>query len=152
MNFERMGMIPPQEKASNEKEGNESLINQATSFEDLAKSIETNNISIQGSQEVFTPDMLKNVIAKIQSREWPLNAATGRDGFRAKVAELLQTDSNTDVLKQTLGDVENKLMTESYAQGASTDHPLNRRRDERLKWKERLQQDIQKMETESDEK
>ena len=33
-------------------------------------------------------------------------------------------------------------MSESYAQSASTDYPLNKRRDEKLKWKSILEQDI----------
>lgn len=97
MRIEHMGMnMPPQEKSQIEKENNETLINQATSLEGLASLIDTHEISIQGSQKVYSPDMLKNIIAKIQSREWPLNTATSRDGFRAKVAELLQTDSNVN--------------------------------------------------------
>lgn len=129
-----------------EKINTKALINQVNSFENLLTTIKDHNLSIQGSSELFTPEMLQDVIIKIKSREFPLSAATNRDGFRAKIAELLQSDSNIDDLKIILKDVESKLLSESHVIGASTDHPLDERQDQRLKWKERLGQSIYQIE------
>ena len=88
--------------------------------------------------------MLEDIVEKIRSREWTINMATRTAGLRDKLTELLIVDNDTDYLENILETVESRLLTESYVLGASTDNPLNKRRDELIKWKSRLKQDIQK--------
>lgn len=117
----------------------EKLVRQAASFDDLVSRIDEHGISIQGSQEVYTPEMLRDVATRIRKREWPLEKATSREGFRAKLAELLESDNDPQFLHKTLAEAESRLFSESYVIGGSPDHPLNRTRADRERWKSRLQ-------------
>lgn len=90
----------PLENIDTSKENNKTLINQAASLEDLISIIEEKNISIQGSQEIFTSEMLKNVVTKIISGEWQAKEATRNDGFREKIVKLLKINDDLNKLKQ----------------------------------------------------
>lgn len=126
------------------EKGIEGAISQATSFDEVLSLIDKHKLTIQGSQEIYSPEMLKNVVTKIRSREWTVDKATGGLGFRDKLKQLLDTDSDLAFLKRTLLDVEQKLGSGSYYSGesASSSMRLNKRRDERIEWKYRLKDAI----------
>ncbi|MCD4705346.1 hypothetical protein K8R66_04710 [bacterium] len=152
---EPKALIPEEEKElpdeNDWKEGmKEQYLNKATSFEELKKLIDASNLSIQGSQEKFTPDMLKDVITKIQNREWALDTATSSDGFRNKVAQLLQTDNNVDSLKQILDDVRGELAKNfKIRDSLRVENPiLENKIDKQKDWANRLILDIRKLKKE----
>lgn len=134
---------------SPETANNQELIGSAKSFDELIDTIQTNNVQLEGTEQKYPPELLVDVVEKVRTREIGIEYVTRTDGLRDKVRELLQTDSSVDELRQVLDDVEDKLMTEPYLHGYSTDHPANQRRDERLKWKERLRRDISNLQAQA---
>ncbi|MFA6604946.1 MAG: hypothetical protein WCS88_03045 [Patescibacteria group bacterium] len=82
-----------------EEEKARALIENAKSLEELIAIIDSENISIQGSEQLFTPEILKNVITKIQSGEETLDVATRSAGFRDKIAELFKIDNQAERIK-----------------------------------------------------
>lgn len=124
---------------------NTRLIASADSFDDLTALIKNKNISTQGSNQLYTPDVLIDIVSKVRTRELDINDITRNLGLRDKLIDLLDKDNDVDTLKRTLDEVWKKLNTESFYSGASSDSHLNRRRDQRLKWQERIKAAIRKI-------
>ena len=78
----------------------EQLIKSAKTFSELLKIIDLNQIEIKGSKELFGTLKLKNIITGIQVGDLPLHSATSREGLRAKIAELLETDKSHTPVKE----------------------------------------------------
>ena len=74
-----------------EEKTNREIIESATSFDDLIKKIEDNNLLVKGSREKFTASALKDIVIKIRDGEFDIKMATSKDGFRDKIKELLET-------------------------------------------------------------
>ncbi len=66
---------------------NKSFVN-VKDFDELIKQVEMMG-GVQGSNEFFTPDMIKDVIQKVRSKERGIDAITSTGGLRQKVSQLL---------------------------------------------------------------
>lgn len=68
------------------------LIDKAESLDDLISIVESNNLSLSGSQGVYSKESLISVINNIRSGEWSADKATRSEGFRDKLEELLKKE------------------------------------------------------------
>ena len=94
---------------------NRKIIAGSETFDDLILRIRVNGVTVQGSQEQFTPEKLIGVIDKIRNGDGKLERATSSDGFRDKVAELLKKEIDAKKISETSSDINEMIESEPAA-------------------------------------
>lgn len=82
----------PGNKNEKVKQEPASLVERVNNFDQLEEVIDEIG-PVRGSQDVYSPDQLIDLIKKVRVGELDINYVTSTHGLRGKVSELLQSDS-----------------------------------------------------------
>lgn len=142
------GMIGSQElQHIPEQERNyEALIAQAKSFNELAEIIERESITLEGSQIEYDPDTLIDLVYKIRFREEQPVMATRAGGFRKKLLELLQSESDPNALRTAHESVNKELAMRQSTPAENRPASENAHIEKLIETKSRLEEAIAEVE------